>query len=162
MPPQPAAILVEASLGFVRQRRDETLVNHQVRVEQGRQHPPLERRVVSRIGGAGRKDRGARRQPPVDWRVHLVEGAQRGARLGPPALDDGVHHVERGLHAAQRLGPEPAVRGHAGRDQRVRQLEQQHLPGAQQANRFARGAPQHAAGRQQAIWVIPAVHSRSL
>src|SRR5438094_172015 len=84
-------------------------------------------------------------------RVHvldLADGPDRPRRVGE---DERQHEIEGAPQALERTLAEAAVRRHARRDQRVRDLQEQRPPAAEQDDRLAVDAPGDARGTEEAL-----------
>ena len=119
-------------------------------------HPQQQPRIVGivsrpapeRSDGLARARR-ARGRAPLD----LLHG---GERFGGAAEHHRQCQVERAPQALQRLVLEAAVRGDAGGDQRMGDLQQQRAPAGEQQHGFAIDAPAQALRTEEAVCGIDA------
>ena len=143
---------------LARQRPDEQLVGERQRVEQRRIHPAQQTRIARGIRRVGREDAGCLAQRPVNLTVDRGNASHHPPRLivGPEGEPEHrANGAARTLQVSSQVLAKRAVIGDGGRDERMRDLQQDGATPAEKHHSLAVDLPRNARIRLRA-------HSRYL
>jgi len=119
-----AVVIIGPPVGE-RERGDEQVVGPQTRINERRQHPKLEERVVGPVGSPGQIRSYLLCQGSCHPPMAGVNMACGLIGLGGFAEGDIGHRPQGAVQPPQRVAPEMAVPDDAGGHERVRELQQQ-------------------------------------
>ena len=142
-------LVIRDALGR-RERADEPFVGQQRAVRECRVHPEQQLRLVRVVRRPRRKRTDAGLEPPAHAGVDALDCADGGDRIRRVGEDQRQHEVEGAPEAFERALAEAAVRGDAGRDQRVGNLQEERASAADEERRFAVDAPRDAVAGEEA------------